>query len=71
MPEQTGEKTEKATPKKKEDARKKGNVAKSSEVNSALVLLAGTLVIALTGSYFFGTILFKFPLRVFGFIPVI
>jgi len=56
MPEQAGEKTEKATPKKKEEARKKGNVAKSPEVNSALVLLTGTLVIAFTSSYFFGNI---------------
>ncbi len=34
-------KTEKATPKKKEDARKKGQVAKSADVNGAAVLLAG------------------------------
>ena len=36
-----GEKTEKATPKKREEARKKGQVAKSSDVNGAVVLLAG------------------------------
>ncbi|NLW24705.1 MAG: flagellar biosynthesis protein FlhB [Clostridia bacterium] len=35
-----GEKTEKATPKRRQEARKKGQVLKSSEVNSALVLLA-------------------------------
>lgn len=33
------EKTEKATPKKKQESRKKGQVARSQEVNSALVLL--------------------------------
>src|SRR5919112_474699 len=35
-----GEKTEKATPKKAEDARKKGQVARSIELNGAAVLLA-------------------------------
>ena len=33
----TGEKTEKATPKKRRDARKKGQVLKSAEVNTALM----------------------------------
>ena len=33
------ERTEKATPKKKEDARKKGQVAISREVSSAMILL--------------------------------
>ncbi len=35
----SGEKTEKPTPKKLEDARKKGQVAKSMEINSAVILL--------------------------------
>lgn len=35
-----GEKTEKATPKKREDSRKKGQVLKSADVTSALVILA-------------------------------
>ncbi|MBW2194912.1 MAG: EscU/YscU/HrcU family type III secretion system export apparatus switch protein, partial [Deltaproteobacteria bacterium] len=35
------EKTEKATPKKRSEARKKGDVAKSREVSSVAVLLAG------------------------------
>ncbi|MDQ0245699.1 flagellar biosynthetic protein FlhB [Bacillus fengqiuensis] len=34
-----GEKTEKATPKKRQESRKKGQVAKSQDVNTALVLL--------------------------------
>ncbi|TYR82734.1 flagellar biosynthesis protein FlhB [Priestia megaterium] len=34
-----GEKTEKATPKKKQDSRKKGQVAKSQDVTTAVVLL--------------------------------
>lgn len=38
-----GEKTEKATPKRKQDARKKGQVLKSMELNSALILLLSFL----------------------------
>ncbi|WP_440895323.1 flagellar biosynthesis protein FlhB [Amphibacillus sp. Q70] len=34
----SGEKTEKATPKKREDTRKKGQVAKSQDVNTAILL---------------------------------
>ena len=43
------DKTEKATPKKKEDARKKGQVAKSADVNGAAVLLAGLLALSALG----------------------
>ena len=56
MPDQSRDKTEKATPKRREDARKKGNVARSLDVNSALVLFAGTIVLSLTSDYFFGSI---------------
>ncbi len=38
----TGEKTEPATPRRREDARKKGQVFKSTDLNSAIVLLAGS-----------------------------
>ena len=34
-----GEKTEKATPKKRQEVRKKGQVAKSQDVTTALILL--------------------------------
>jgi len=37
------DKTEQATPKKKEDSRKKGQVAKSREISSIAVLITGTL----------------------------
>jgi len=37
------EKTEQATPKKREDARKKGQVARSREVSSIAILAAGTI----------------------------
>ncbi|MFS0782286.1 flagellar biosynthesis protein FlhB [Bacillus sp. 1P06AnD] len=46
-----GEKTEKATPKKKQDARKKGQVAKSQDVNTAIVLLASFGVMSFLGGY--------------------
>lgn len=45
------DKTEKATPKKKEDARKKGQVAKSSDLNGAVVLLAALLVMSAVGPW--------------------
>jgi flagellar biosynthetic protein FlhB len=44
------DKTEKATPKRKEDARKKGQVAKSTDLSGAVVVLAGLFTIGLTGS---------------------
>jgi flagellar biosynthetic protein FlhB len=44
------EKTEPATPKKREDARKKGTVAKSMELNSAAALMGGMLLLVLTGN---------------------
>ena len=34
-----GEKTEKATPKKRKDERKKGKVAKSQDINTSILLL--------------------------------
>ncbi|QGG48186.1 flagellar biosynthesis protein FlhB [Heliorestis convoluta] len=46
-----GEKTEKATPKKKQDARKKGQVAKSQEINSALILLVTFITLFFLGQY--------------------
>jgi flagellar biosynthesis protein FlhB len=41
-----GEKTEKATPKKRDEARKKGQVAKSMDLNGAVVLLAALLALS-------------------------
>lgn len=46
-----GEKTEPATPKKRADARKKGQVAKSSELPGAFVLLFCFLSLLMFGSY--------------------
>ncbi len=41
----SGDRTEKATPKRREEARKKGQVARSMELNGTLVLLAGVAVL--------------------------
>ncbi|NMH71169.1 flagellar biosynthesis protein FlhB [Bacillus sp. RO3] len=53
----SGEKTEKATPKKRDDARKKGQTAKSQDVNTAIILLAVFLFLTFSGSYI-GNIVF-------------
>ncbi len=45
------EKTEKATPRKRQDVRKKGQVAKSRELSSVAVLLSGLIVLTFFGSY--------------------
>src|SRR3954447_21951696 len=42
-------KTEKATPKRREEARKKGQVARSADVNGAVILLAGLLALSAFG----------------------
>ncbi|MEI3604612.1 flagellar biosynthesis protein FlhB [Pseudogracilibacillus sp. SE30717A] len=46
-----GEKTEKATPKKREDERKKGRVAKSQDINTALLLLFSFITLTVLGSF--------------------
>ena len=47
-----GEKTEKATPKKRQDARKKGQVAKSQDVNMAIGIISHffLLILCIHGS---------------------
>lgn len=47
------EKTEDATPKRKEEARKKGQVAKSLEINSAFIILASFFALKLVGPYIY------------------
>lgn len=46
-----GEKTEKATPKKRQDTRKKGQVAKSQELSGSIVLLASFLSLLMFGGF--------------------
>ncbi len=48
-PQSTGEKTEKATPKRKREAREKGQIFKSVEVNTALTLLVLFGVLSIFG----------------------
>ncbi|MBT4485581.1 MAG: flagellar biosynthesis protein FlhB [Candidatus Latescibacteria bacterium] len=53
MAEETGqEKTEQATDRRREDTRKRGQVARSTEVNSALMLLTGFTVLLLFRGHF-------------------
>lgn len=51
-----GDKTEEPTAKKREDARKKGNVAKSQELNAGFVLLAGFMALKIFWEYIYGNI---------------
>jgi flagellar biosynthetic protein FlhB len=44
-----GEKTEKATPKRRSEARKKGQVARSTDLQGAIVLLAGIMAMGSAG----------------------
>ena len=44
-----GEKTEKATPKKRDEARRKGNMAKSADLNGATLLLVGLFALSAFG----------------------
>lgn len=55
-----GEKTEKATPKKRQDSRKKGQVAKSQDINTAIVLLAVFFILLFAGKYFYNILLYIF-----------
>ena len=48
------EKTERATPKKREDARKRGNVAKSREMSSLGILVVGLSTLCLFGAFMYG-----------------
>ncbi|SHG57779.1 flagellar biosynthetic protein FlhB [Thermosyntropha lipolytica DSM 11003] len=48
---ETGEKTEQPTPRRREEARKKGQVFKSNDLNSAVVLVAGTVALFIISPY--------------------
>ncbi|WP_129596961.1 flagellar biosynthesis protein FlhB [Anaerophilus nitritogenes] len=49
----TGEKTEKATPKKRKEAREEGQILQSKEINSALILLCTFFVLSLMGNFIY------------------
>ncbi|AYV66027.1 MULTISPECIES: flagellar biosynthesis protein FlhB [Niallia] len=65
-----GEKTEKATPKKRQDTRKKGQVAKSQDVNTALVLLVVFGVLSFTGEYLLDGLLSLFTFTFSDFMGI-
>lgn len=46
-----GEKTEKATPKRRQESRRKGQVAKSTDMNGAIVLIAGIAALGIFGDH--------------------
>jgi flagellar biosynthetic protein FlhB len=52
----SGERTEPATPKRREEARKKGQVFKSSDLNAAVILAVGTMVTFATLPYMVSTL---------------
>jgi flagellar biosynthesis protein FlhB len=47
----SGEKTEKATPQKRQESKRKGQVAKSAEIPSALIMLGGILMLYFSGGF--------------------
>ncbi|MDI9466762.1 MAG: flagellar biosynthesis protein FlhB [Syntrophomonadaceae bacterium] len=47
----TGEKTEQATPRRREEARRKGQVFKSTDLNAAIIMVAGSAAVYLTYPY--------------------
>ncbi|MED4989875.1 MULTISPECIES: flagellar biosynthesis protein FlhB [Bacillaceae] len=47
-----GEKTEKATPRKRQEVREKGQVAKSADINTAIVMLVVFLVLYFLGTFY-------------------
>ena len=51
MPEDVGERTEEATPRRRQEARERGHVPRSTDLSSALVLLGGLIMLRLTGGY--------------------
>jgi flagellar biosynthesis protein FlhB len=49
MPEQSGDKSQEATPHRRQQAREEGQVAKSQDLGSAVLLMAGLLILLMTG----------------------
>ena len=54
MPDESfGEKTEPATPRRRKEARERGQTAKSVDLNGAIILLAAFLALFIFGDYIF------------------
>ncbi len=60
-----GDKTEDPTAKRRDDARKKGQVAKSQELNTAFVLLAGFLILRVFWEYMYKNVA-AYSAHIFG-----
>lgn len=52
-----GEKTEKATPQKRQESKRKGQVAKSAEIPSALIMIGGVMLLSFLGGWLLDQIL--------------
>jgi flagellar biosynthesis protein FlhB len=63
MADKGADKTEKATPKRKEDARKEGNVLRSMEINSAFAMLFGFMILSIWGPGMWSRLLADVRLR--------
>ncbi|MGB0846214.1 MAG: EscU/YscU/HrcU family type III secretion system export apparatus switch protein [Thiolinea sp.] len=57
MAESSSEKTEKATPKKLRDARKKGQIARSNDIAPALIMLVAAIYFWLAGQWLFESLI--------------
>ncbi|RDW19497.1 flagellar biosynthesis protein FlhB [Oceanobacillus arenosus] len=55
-----GEKTEKATPKKRQDERRKGKVAKSQDINAAILLLSSLVTLIVFSKNILGNMMLLF-----------
>ena len=58
--ESSGEKTESATPKRRSEARKKGQVAKSQDLPQVVTLLLGIIIINVFAGFFYEKITQEF-----------
>lgn len=65
MSEQAGEKTEQATPRRLEEAQKRGQFARSAEIQTVFVLMAGLMSVKFAGPYIWNT-LEKTQLNILG-----
>ena len=63
MADSGGDKTEKATPKRRDDARKEGNVLRSMEVNSAFAMLAAFGILSIWGPGMWSRLMADMTLR--------
>lgn len=53
----SGEKTEKATPQKRQESKRKGQVAKSAELPSAMIMIGGILLLSFLGGWMLDQVL--------------